>query len=547
MRFFVFCLTLAASSLALAQTVPVVPRTADRDLQQLHQDLDRYRIEEEINSLRQNASPTEKSVPMHEASPMEASFEFHLSGITHDKSSVLTEDEIQKAVAPWVGQTINAKDLSKILNAINSLYQQKGYVVCMAMLKPQRIKDGVLHITLVEGKTDEVSVIGNEHTSTSYILSAFDFEKGQVANYSDMYDDLVEFNMTNDVLLTVDIRPGSEEQTTSYLIGVHEPDNWTGAIFADTTGAKSTGRPRLGASITNRSVLGRRDAATLLGTVSQGSHSVLATYSMPLTAKGTKITAGVSYGEVDIISGPSRSMDVTGDSLLWNVRLDHPVWVTNDMKWTAFAEYTSRQSQTDVFDSIRMNDTDIDTVSLGLETIYLGESSLFYLNNSLVAADAKDNVFEDNDRDYKFFKGNLLARVNATDTVKLTLTGAWQAKLSGDDMMTADYFYLGHVSGVRGYENDILSAENGFYVNAQAGWNFLGPETELYGFWDYGRLSGLNPYTADKLSSVGLGLRWPLFKGASIEVVGSVPLYKDIGEAEHVSSARADISATILW
>lgn len=547
MRFFVFCLTLAASSLALAQTVPVVPRTADRDLQQLHQDLDRYRIEEEINSLRQNASPTEKSVPMHEASPMDASFEFHLSGITHDKSSVLTDEEIQKAVAPWVGQTINAQDLSKILNAINSLYQQKGYVVCMAMLKPQRIKDGVLHITLVEGKTDDVSVVGNESTSTSYILSAFDFEKGKVANYSDMYDDLVEFNMTNDVLLTVDIRPGSKEETTSYVIGVHEPDNWTGAIFADTTGAKSTGRPRLGASITNRSVLGRRDSATLLGTVSQGSHSVLATYSMPLTAKGTKITAGVSYGEVEIISGPSRSMDITGDSLLWNVRLDHPVWVTNDMKWTAFAEYTNRQSKTDVFDSIRMSDTDIDTVSLGLETIYLGQSSLFYLNNSLVAADATDNVFEDNDRDYKFFKGNLMARVNATDTVKLTLTGAWQAKLSGNDMMTADYFYLGHVSGVRGYENDILSAENGFYVNAQAGWNFLGPETELYGFWDYGRLSGLNPYTAKKLSSVGLGLRWPLFKGASIEVVGSVPLYKDIDEAGHVSSARADISATILW
>lgn len=547
MRFFVFCLTLAASSLAVAQTVPVVPRTADRDLQQLHQDLDRYRIEEEINSLRQNSPSAEKSVPMHEASPMEATFEFHLSGITHDKSSVLTEDEIQKAVAPWVGQTINAKDLSKILNAINGLYQQKGYVVCMAMLKPQRIKDGVLHITLMEGKTDEVSVTGNEHTSTSYILSAFDFEKGQVANYSDMYDDLVEFNMTNDVLLTVDIRPGSQEQTTSYMIGVHEPDNWTGAIFADTTGAKSTGRPRLGASITNRSVLGRRDAATLLGTVSQGSKSVLATYSMPLTAKGTKITGGVSYGEVDIISGPSRSMDVTGDSLLWNVRLDHPVWVTNDMKWTAFAEYTRRDSQTDVFDSIRMNDTEIDTVSLGLETIYLGQASLFYLNNSLVAADAKDNVFEDNDRDYKFFKGNLMARVSATDTVKFTLTGAWQAKLSGDDMMTADYFYLGHVSGVRGYENDILSAENGFYVNAQAGWNFLGPETELYVFWDYGRLSGLNPYTAKKLSSVGLGVRWPLFKGASIEVVGSVPLYKDIDEAGHVSSARADITATILW
>lgn len=547
MRTYLFCITLVFSSLAFAQTVPVVPRTADRDLQQLHQDLDRYRIEEEINALRQNSSSGEKSIPMNEASRIDATFEFHLSCVTHDESSVLTEAEIQKAVAPWVGPTISAKDLSKILNAINALYQQKGYVVCMAMLKPQRIKDGVLHITLVEGKTDEVSVVGNDHTSASYILSAFDFEKGKVASYSDMYDDLVEFNMTNDVLLTVDIRPGSVEQTTSYVIGVHEPDNWTGAVFADTTGARSTGRPRLGASITNRSVFGRRDAATLLGTVSEGSHSVLATYSMPLTAKGTKLTGAVSYGDVEIVNGPSSSMDITGDSLLWSVRLDHPVWVTNDMKWTAYAEYNNRQSKTDVFGSIRMNDTDIGAASVGLEAIYVTDSTLIYLNNAIVSTDAKDNVFDNNDRDYRFFKGNLLARVNVTDSVKLSLTGAWQAKLAGDDMMTADYFYLGHVSGVRGYDNDIVSAENGFYVNAQAGWNFLGPETELYGFWDYGRLSGLNPYSANRLSSVGVGLRWPLFKGASVEVVGSVPLYKDIGEAGHVNSARADISATVLW
>lgn len=547
MRTYLFCITLVFSSLAFAQTVPVVPRTADRDLQQLHQDLDRYRIEEEINALRQNSSSSEKLIPMNEASRIDATFEFHLSGVTHDESSVLTEAEIQKAVAPWVGQTISAKDLSKILNAINALYQQKGYVVCMAMLKPQRIKDGVLHITLVEGKTDEVSVVGNDHTSSFYILSAFDFEKGKVASYSDMYDDLVEFNMTNDVLLTVDIRPGSVEQTTSYVIGVHEPDNWTGAVFADTTGARSTGRPRLGASITNRSVFGRRDAATLLGTVSEGSHSVLATYSMPLTAKGTKLTGAVSYGDVEIVKGPSSSMDITGDSLLWSVRLDHPVWVTNDMKWTTYAEYNNRQSKTDVFGSIRMNDTDIGAASVGLEAIYVTDSTLIYLNNAIVSTDAKDNVFDNNDRDYRFFKGNLLARVNVTDSVRLSLTGAWQAKLAGDDMMTADYFYLGHVSGVRGYDNDIVSAENGFYVNAQAGWNFLGPETELYGFWDYGRLSGLNPYSANRLSSVGVGLHWPLFKGASVEVVGSVPLYKDIGEAGHVNSARADISATVLW
>lgn len=66
------------SGLTFAQVLPVAPRTADRDLQQLHQDFDRYRIEEEISSLRQNALPAKKkTVPRNEASQMNATFEFN--------------------------------------------------------------------------------------------------------------------------------------------------------------------------------------------------------------------------------------------------------------------------------------------------------------------------------------------------------------------------------------------------------------------------------------------------------------------------------------
>lgn len=36
MRVFLFCVTLAFSGLTFAQVLPVAPRTADRDLQQLH-------------------------------------------------------------------------------------------------------------------------------------------------------------------------------------------------------------------------------------------------------------------------------------------------------------------------------------------------------------------------------------------------------------------------------------------------------------------------------------------------------------------------------
>lgn len=118
MRFLVLVLTLGCSGFVLAQTVPAVPRTAERDLQQLQQDFDQRRIESEIDEMRLKAQPEAASVPLHSVPSSEASFEFHLSGITHDKSTVLTEQEILKAVSPWIGKTISAADLSQILNAI---------------------------------------------------------------------------------------------------------------------------------------------------------------------------------------------------------------------------------------------------------------------------------------------------------------------------------------------------------------------------------------------------------------------------------------------
>ena len=517
-----------------------------RDLQQLRDDVERYRQAEEIRQLQekrqaQKSSPASKPQP----SQSEGAFRFQLNQVDHSESLVLSDQEIAQAISPYVNREVSVKDLKDMLASINELYREKGYVVCEARLLPQRIRNGRLFVTLIEGKTGKLTVSGNEHTKSNYIIGAFSLPEGEVGNYREMSEDLVRFNMTNDVELRIDIRAGTEPGTTDYEITASEPANWTATVFADSLGTRSTGRARAGASITNRSVFGRRDSATLLGLASEGSKSAMFSYSLPLTSYGTRLVLGASYGEVEVIQGPSADSDVTGESEYYSARLEHPFFVDADGKWTIYGEWNRQKSTTD-FWSITINDTRIDSLKTGVEAIALGDFSVFYVTAGLTHATVNEYTFDER-WTQNYASGNVFWRYRFRPSWTLTTSGAWQAVLGGDPLSSSQYFYLGNSSGVRGYDNDVLSAEEGAYLNVQLDWAFLGPQTSLFTFLDAGKLAGTSSYSKKEIASIGAGITWPLFEGASITGTGSVPLKRHLGEDIHVNKARFDLSVTAVW
>ena len=100
---------------------------------------------------------------------------------------------------------------------------------------------------------------------------------------------------------------------------------------------------------------------------------------------------------------------------------------------------------------------------------------------------------------------------------------------------------------MRGYENDVISAESGAYVNAQIDWALAGPGTALFGFFDAGKLGGETAYAKTGLASVGAGVTWPLWQGASVTGTVGVPLVRHLGEEMHVNKARFDLALVATW
>lgn len=82
----------------------------------------------------------------------ENAVKFVLNDVKIDKSEVLSETEIKEITGKYIGQEVTLQSLYDIVNSINELYSEKGYLTCRAYLPPQTIKNGVVEIKLLKAK-----------------------------------------------------------------------------------------------------------------------------------------------------------------------------------------------------------------------------------------------------------------------------------------------------------------------------------------------------------------------------------------------------------
>lgn len=551
-------LTLWSSAIQAQILNPSVAATLERDVTLPQRDIRRLLNEVQKNDLteqereirKQAREVAERELKSAEAQKFGDGIRFFLSSVKFTPSQILTNEEILGVVKPFVGKIVTGKELTKMLEAINQLYRQRGYVVCQAVLQPQRISKGVLTITLVEGRTGSVflsSAVEEQDIKTrrSYILRAFDLEKGKVSNYREMLSDLVKFNMTNDIQLSVDMRAGEEPETTDYEIFVQEPQPRNFSLFSDSSGSKSSGRYRGGISFTERSLLGWRDRLQLIGVFSRGSRSFMGSYSVPLNSFGTRLTASYSYGHVKVVDGPSEDFDVKGHSQYLSLRLDHPLYVTSTSKLTGYLQAARQTSETEMFNVLTVSDTTVKSLTAGLEQLWLKEGMTLYANGQYIESWLKDYTFDNASR-YRRLTGYLTWDHRLWKNWGYSVNAGAQRYLGGGEMASGDCFYLGTSSGVRGYENDTISAYNGAWINLEAKYHLDGKGSNVFAFLDAGRLGGDSPYKEKTLSSAGIGVSWRPVDWLMTSAAVSFPFKRNVG-SEHVSKARIDFVINAVW
>ena len=555
-RWFGMTLTaLCALAGGLAFAAPPVPvqRSAGGDpgaqLRQMEEQRERARVEREMEARRKE---DEAAIDDKQEKPTEqtGAVRFTLQGVEVDKSAVMPPDVREGIVAPHIGKEVSVEDLYAIVGKLNTWYRENGYITCRAYLPPQTIHAGIVHIALVEGRTGNIEVKNNKYTNTDYITDKIGLEKDEIANIKTLDERVTWFNETNDVFLHLTLRAGKEPGTTDYELSVREPQNQVTTLYYDGAGNETTGRWRSGVFYTNRSVSGTRDALSLGYLHAQGLESFSASYSIPVSKRGTRLGFEYSTNATNVIDGLYREwgMEAYGHAYAAAISLRHPIRANRAGRTELSFSFGRQHSATELMSLNIVNDTFTEGTAAIAFTHY-GPRRAFYHryaytsgrweNNSMMAG------FQPSE-DYGFFAGNWLYQQGVGDGQLLSIRANAQMS-ERDNLRASKQFFLGGAYSVRGYKENAIGADNGYCFGVEYAVPLLKDKSlSLYGFFDYGGLWGENRPERYILAGTGAGLRAKIAKILSVDVAVGFPLRRELDEGK-VDKARVHLTATAAF
>ena len=479
-----------------------------------------------------------------------ATVTFTLKQVQTDPSEILTEEEIKKITDQYTGKTVSLQDLYDMTDAINAVYEKKGYSVCKAYLPPQRIHEGMVHVGLLEGKTGNVVINGLRHTRKGYVANRIKLEPGKVANTDALTDRLQRFNATNDVQLRILVHAGEKPGTTDYEIAAIEPkSNHAVSLYVDNAGYETSGRWREGIFYTMRSVTGQRDSLRLSYLRSEGTNIFGANYSLPVNNLGTMLDFDYGYNTTKIIKGNLKSAGVKGRSYAAGLTLRHPLLVDDKRRYEVGLQFLHQNSYTDV-SSYRALDDTRNTYIPYISFTHYGKSSVLYHKHS-IAFTKYDNLNNTGDS-YAAYKLDAIYQKQLGGGQMLSARLNAQVASQSKNMSSSDMFYIGGSNSVRGYEESFLSGSQGF--NASLSWLVPLDKKRIFNafaFFDYGRVFGNETTQAaldQTLYSTGVGLT-ASYKNFYSSLTLGIPLKREFEslQGQKVDRTRIHFNCSVAF
>lgn len=533
------CLSL--SNVALAAPDNRIANDAGIQMNRMRNYLERERVNRQIAEDRAAAKNKVESEAAKQTVPGEV-ITFELKKIVTDASAVLTDAELDAIIKPYEGKQVQLNDIYAIVDKINALYNDKGYVTCRAFLPPQTITDGTVKLLLVEGRTGSTIVNNNKYTKTKYITNRMHLAKGEIANIKRLNKDLLLFNATNSTQLRIMMKAGTEPGTTDYEITAYEPKRDTWNIFEDNAGSDTSGQYRTGLFFNTKSLSGNCDALSLGTVISEGTKAANVMYSRSLGRSGTKMNLVYSTNAVEVVKGDYEDM-IKGHANSYAIGFTQPIVVNETTRTELSLDYNRQNSKTDFMPAgTRFNivDDSVQDFSLGFAMTNYGASHVFYQKHSYVRgySESTPDMSAQNSQNFGFYKFNAMYQklYKAGQMWSLRADAQWSGS---EGMVSSRQFYMGGMYSVRGYKENYLGGDSGFTFSAEYAVPVINKNTSAFTFFDYGHVYG-NGQSDDQhnvLSSVGLGIRGTINQYCSASLILGIPLQREFS-AEKVSKTR---------
>ena len=191
-----------------------------------------------------------------------------VTDFTIEGNTVISSEELLQYLLPLKGKPQNISAINAAMEKINQCYYSKGYILS----KIDSIyddPDGMLNLSITEGKVNKISITGHEKTKEFVIERNIMTEPGSVYNENIVKQDLVRLYSTQafkDVNRTIEI---SEEDPDKFDITIELKEQRTASVSVGGGVDSATGA--FGSvGISDNNFMGRNQRVSLTGMVGSG-------------------------------------------------------------------------------------------------------------------------------------------------------------------------------------------------------------------------------------------------------------------------------------
>ena len=380
-------------------------------------------------------------------------------------SSVLSQEEVNQIIQPIVGKNVFISDIQNVIDQLNNLYAEKGFVTAKAFLPEQTVENGHIYIELIESKVGNVSVEQNKWTRTKYITDRVEQKPGELFDIVELEKDILDFNRYNEgVNLTANLTAGTQPGTTDIQLTAHENIPFHVVGIMDNAGRYQTGRLRGGAMIYADSLFHNRDRLSLGSYFSGGAISPFADYNFPINKKDGRIGFMYSSTFAKIKWGPLEPLDLKSKSYIYSLYYSQPLVRKPGFELKSYAGLNYKRARTSILDDwMDLGVDEITSADVAFNIRKDTKHGIWYANQGVSLAVP---IF-DSQSSYVKINGGAIRLHDFSHGVIGQLKANYQVIPNNKHIPYLDQFQTGGLATVRGYSEGILMGKNGYYTSAE--------------------------------------------------------------------------------
>lgn len=493
------------------------------------------------------------------AAPKAAKIKFKLNKVIIDGNTVYSDQQLATLYKKKLNVELSVSDLQIIVDSITNYYRNNGYILSRAILPPQHVEKGVVHIQVIEGYIDKIKIVG-EAKGAERILVAY---ARRITQSRPLQVKVMEYylrlaNELPGVQVRSVLEPSEHKIGASNMNLSVEVRTITGSLSYDNYGTLYMGPQQATGAVNVNSVFFSGDAtrATMVRTSRPKELSYLdMSYDMPLGTQGLRFNFDINNSK----TRPGlnlRSIQLQGDAVTYSGSLTYPLIRAQDHNVTLDGSFSYIDSSTNTFGEPLYTDH-LRPIKFGgtydFSDRYYGYNSISsHIEQGLNILGATNSVTSTTTStlggrgDYR--KVNMqISRLQQINN-RITLYALVSGQYSWYPLLSPSQFGFGGSQLGRGYDPSEITGDRGLSGSLECrystypGWAILN-SAQLYIFYDTGVVWDIKGAVGAKLkqsaASTGLGSRFSFNQYFSGNVMVSQPLTKEIAAQAYHHEARA--------